>query len=54
LPLGLIDELRLIVSPIILGNGTPLFQGVEGRVDLDLVSTRTFRNGNVLLVYRLR
>ena len=54
LPLGLIDELRLIVSPIILGNGTPLFQGVEGRVDLDLVRTRTFRNGNVLFVYRLR
>jgi dihydrofolate reductase len=52
MPLGLIDELRLIVSPIILGNGTPLFQEMTNRVDLDLVRTRVFRNGNVLLVYR--
>ena len=36
--LGLVDEYRLIVQPILLGAGTPLFQGI-GRRDLTLVRT---------------
>jgi dihydrofolate reductase len=49
---GLIDEYRIMVSPIILGAGTPLFKGIKDRVKLKLVRTRTFRNGNVLLYYQ--
>lgn len=47
------DELRIMVNPVILGQGTPLFKGVTERVNLKLSSTRVFRNGNVLLYYQI-
>jgi len=49
---GLIDEFRIFVNPIVLGSGKPLFAGIRNRLDLKLISARTFHNGNVLLVYR--
>lgn len=52
LPHELIDEYRLIVNPIVLGSGRPVFEGVTDRLFLELVRTRTFQNGNILLVYR--
>jgi dihydrofolate reductase len=48
---GLIDEYRIMVNPIVLGKGTPLFMGMTNRLDLKLIDARTFRNGNVLLRY---
>lgn len=48
--LGLIDEYRMLVNPIILGKGKPMFKGVEMQ-KLKLLNTRTFGNGNVLLSY---
>jgi dihydrofolate reductase len=51
--LGLVDELRVMVNPVILGQGTPLFKGMTEKVNLKLTKTRTFRNGNVLLYYQL-
>jgi dihydrofolate reductase len=50
--LGLMDEYRIMVSPTILGEGTSLFDGIHYKLNLKLVSTRSFGNGNVLLVYR--
>ena len=50
--LDLIDEHRLMVNPVILGVGTPLFKRTAGRVGLHLIEARTFGNGNVLLRYR--
>ncbi len=48
---GLIDEFEVMVNPIILGRGRPLFQEIEQPLRLKLLGSRTFRNGNVLLSY---
>lgn len=48
--LGLIDEYRIMINPIILGKGTLLFRGVEQK--LELISTRKFKSGNVLMIYK--
>lgn len=47
----LIDEYRLYVHPVVLGEGRPLFP-VGVPVDLRLIGTHTFGNGVVLLHYR--
>ncbi len=49
---GLIDEYQLVVLPIVLGEGRPLFVGLKQRLDLRLTSSRIFGNGNAFLVYR--
>ncbi len=49
--LDLIDEHRVMVNPVILGNGNPLFKRTKDKLNLKLVKTRTFGNGNVLLCY---
>lgn len=51
---GLIDEHRLMVNPVILGRGRPLFAGAAEPRRLKLVSSRAFRSGNVLLNYQPR
>jgi dihydrofolate reductase len=50
--LGLIDEYRLFVSPVVLGAGTPYFPALEERVELELLETRTFGARVVYLRYR--
>jgi dihydrofolate reductase len=40
--LGLIDEYRMFVNPVVLGGGTPYFASPPERIDLELVETRTF------------
>lgn len=49
--LGLIDELRPVVDPVLAGGGTPFFPQLDDRVDLRLVETRTFSTGTVYLRY---
>ena len=51
LELGLIDELRVIVTPILLGAGKTLLKGITRRHSLRLLSTRTFASGNVVMIY---
>jgi dihydrofolate reductase len=46
---NLIDEYRIMVNPIVLGKGNPLFRGIN--LKLKLLKTKTFGNGNVLLYY---
>ena len=50
--LGLVDEYRLFVSPVLLGGGTPYFPALEERIDLELVETQTFGSRVVYLRYR--
>jgi dihydrofolate reductase len=52
IPLGVVDEYRLMVNPLVLGAGKPLFKDAGQRLDLEFTQSRTFRNGNVLLSYR--
>ena len=51
--LGLIDEYRAMVYPVLVGGGIPFFPQRERRVDLDLVETRTFSSRVVYLRYRV-
>ncbi|MFE0951776.1 dihydrofolate reductase family protein [Streptomyces mutabilis] len=51
---GLIDEYRVMVYPVLVGGGTPLFPRHERRVDLELAGTRTFDSKVVHLHYRVR
>jgi dihydrofolate reductase len=50
--LGLIDEWRLFVSPVLLGGGTPYFPTLNERINLELVETQTFGSRVVYLRYR--
>jgi dihydrofolate reductase len=50
--LGLIDEYRLFVSPVVLGGGTPYFPALEERINLELVETQTFGSRVVYVRYR--
>lgn len=50
---GLIDEVRLIIAPIILGKGRRLFTEAFKRQNLKLVESRSFRKGGVLLKYEV-
>ena len=49
---GLIDELRLMVYPVVLGDGKRLFEGEGGRRALELVGSETFGTGVLYLTYR--
>ncbi len=49
---GLIDEYQIMVDPVVLGDGTPIFRNIKHKLDLKLTMTRTFRTGVVLLCYQ--
>jgi dihydrofolate reductase len=50
--LDLIDEFQLLVHPVVLGSGKPLFKGLEKPMNLKLLRTETFKNGVVVLYYQ--
>ena len=49
--LGLVDDYRLFVSPVVLGSGTPYFPALDETIDLELVETRTFGSRVVYVRY---
>ena len=50
---GLVDELSLLVHPVVVGSGERLFEDGGPRVTLETVSTRTLGNGVTKAVYRV-
>ena len=51
---GLIDEFRFMINPVVVGGGRRIFEGLNRKLDLELMESRNFASGNVLLYYRLR
>ena len=51
--LGLIDEYRVWVHPVLVGGGIPFFPQLERRVELERVENRTFKSKLVYLRYRV-
>jgi dihydrofolate reductase len=49
--LGLIDEIQLLVNPLILGGGKALFKDVKDRQTLKLVQAKPLKSGKVSLIY---
>jgi dihydrofolate reductase len=49
--LGLIDELRLMVNPLVLGGGKALFKDVKERHSLKLKRVKSLKSGKVSLTY---
>jgi dihydrofolate reductase len=47
----LIDDLRIAILPIVLGNGVRLFRGGEGEHRLELAAHRAYPSGLVALEY---
>lgn len=52
--LGLLDEYRLVINPVLLGGGNPLFASGGPDLGLDLAEARSFQSGAVLLRYRAK
>ena len=48
---GLVDGYQVMVDPVAIGNGTPLFHGLKKKLALRLISTRSFKSGVVLHSY---
>jgi dihydrofolate reductase len=51
---SLIDEYQVLVHPVILGGGKPLFQNIRHQVKLQLVNSKTHPSGVVVLSYQPR
>jgi dihydrofolate reductase len=49
--LDLIDEYQLAVQPTVLGSGLPLFKNIRDRIDMNLIKTKIFGCGAIMLYY---
>jgi dihydrofolate reductase len=51
---GLIDEIGFNIHPVLLGSGIPLFHPMSRQIDLELKECKPFKNGTVLVTYRVK
>lgn len=49
--LKLIDEYQIMVHPVVVGKGLPLFKNIRERMELKLVNTKPFECGAIILYY---
>ena len=49
---GLIDEFRILLNPVVIGRGHPLFKAIHHKLTFTLLDTKAFKSGNVLLCYK--
>lgn len=49
---GLVDEYRLVINPVALGDGLPLFKDLSAPISLQLVEATAYASGAVLHIYR--
>jgi dihydrofolate reductase len=49
---GLVDQYHLLVHPVALGKGLPIFSGLAAPLRLDLISTKVFSHGSIARIYR--
>ena len=48
---GLIDEVRIILTPVLVGEGHTVFGDIKRRHQLKFLSTKSFESGSVLVIY---
>jgi dihydrofolate reductase len=51
---GLIDEIGFNIHPVLLGSGIPLFHKMKRQIDLELLACKPFKNGCVVVTYRVK
>ena len=51
--LKLVDEFQICIHPVILGKGLPLFEKLSERYMLELIKTKVFKSGAIILYYKL-
>jgi dihydrofolate reductase len=51
---GLIDEVGFNLHPVLLGSGIPLYHAMTRQIDLELVDCKPFKNGCVMVTYRVK
>ena len=50
----LIDEIGFNIHPVLLGSGIPVFHEMNHQIDLELIECKPFKNGTVLISYRVK
>ncbi|MFH1119263.1 MAG: dihydrofolate reductase family protein [Bacteroidota bacterium] len=48
---GLVDEYQIMIDPVAIGSGVPVFNGIGQKLELNLTGVQTFKSGVVLLGY---
>ena len=52
--LGLVDEMRIVLNPTVLGKGKRLFDNVDQQNNLEFISARTMKPGIIVLRYKAK
>ena len=51
---GLIDEIKIKLSPFVFGDGLPLFSGVKRKVNMELLESQQHDHGMLMLDYKIK